>query len=394
MKLTNLACKNAKPSNKPFKISDGGGLYLEVFPNGRKHWRFKYRFNSKENRIAFGLYPEVTLENAREIAMNERKRIKSGIVPSLHRKEIKRTSSLQAAQTFELVAREWHIQRIPRWSASHAKTTLYRLQHDVFPVIGCVPIKQLKAPDVLACVREIEKRGAHEVAKRSLQICGQILRYAVQTGRIEHNFSYDLRGALIGHRTVSFASIKIDELPDLIKTIEHNKSRLFRQTVLAIKLMMLTFVRTSELINTKWEEVDIDNKMWIIPANRMKMRRDHIVPLSKQSISILHELKMFNSPNGYIFPSIHKPRQPISNNTILKALDRLGYKGRMTGHGFRSLAMTAIKERLGYRHEVIDRQLAHAPTNKVDRAYDRAEFLDDRKRMMQEWADYVDGIIK
>ncbi len=349
MKLTNLACKNAKPCNKPFKISDGGGLYLEVFPNGRKHWRFKYRFNNKENRIAFGLYPEVTLENAREIAMDERKRIKSGIDPSLHRKEIKRTSSLQAAQTFELVAREWHTQRIPRWSTSHAKTTLYRLQHDVFPVIGCVPIKQLKAPDVLACVRQIEKRGAHEVAKRSLQICGQILRYAVQTGRIEHNFSYDLRGALIGHRTVSFVSIKIDELPDLIKTIEHNKSRLFRQTVLAIKLMMLTFVRTSELINAKWEEVDIDNSVWIIPANRMKMRRDHIVPLSKQSISILHELKMFNSPNGYLFPSIHKPRQPISNNTILKALDRLGYKGRMTGLGFRALVMTTIKERLGYK---------------------------------------------
>lgn len=390
MTLTVFDCKNAKPLNKKYKLYDSGGLYLEVTPNGGRYWHFKFRVHGTEKRLALGPYPEISLSEARNKRDIEKRLLKDGFDPALLRQEKKHLARFQATQTFELVAREWHDVHGKRLSPSYSKEKLSRLERDVFPAIGNVPITKLKAPHILECLRKIEGRNANEMAKRVSQICGQVMRYAVQTGRIEYNFMPDLRGALVGHKSVSFASIEPDELPDLLRAIESNKARLFRQTVLALKLMLLTFVRTGELINASWNEINFERAEWTIPAERMKMRREHIVPLSRQSLDILQELKVLNGKRDYVFPHISNPRKPMSNNTILMALGRLDYKGRMTGHGFRALAMTTIKEKLGYRHEIIDRQLAHVPDNAVDRAYDRAKFLPERHEMMQRWADYID----
>jgi len=228
------------------------------------------------------------------------------------------------------------------------------------------------------------------MARRVLQIMGQVMRYAVITERAERDITVDLKGALKRYKKGHYAAISSDQLPDLIKAINQNDARLFKQTILAIKLLMLTFVRTGELINATWDEFDLKNAVWTIPAERMKMRVAHVVPLSKQVMAILNELRSLYGTTGYILPSVVRSNKPISNVTVLKALERLGYKGQMTGHGFRALAMSTIKEHLGYRHEVVDRQLAHQPRNKIDAAYDRAQFLPDRKKMMQEWSDYID----
>lgn len=392
MALTELSCKHAKPQPKPYKVSDNNGLYLEVQPNGGRYWRQRYTIHNKEKRISLGTYPLVSLADARERSLDIRKKVESGKDPSSLRQEEKLLAKYNNAQTFEAVAREWHELYKPRWSERHARSILYRLSMDVFPVIGNVPIKELRAPSLIACLRKIEARKAFGVATRTKEMCNQVLRYAVQTGRIKQSFGPDLRGALIGQQSVSFACIESKELPGLLKAIQCNVARLYPQTIRATLLMLLTFVRTSELINAKWSEFDLENAQWVIPAERMKMRRMHIVPLSSQAIKILMEQKRQAGDSEFVFPSMTRPRKPMSNNTVLYGLKRMGYQGKMTGHGFRALAMTTIKENFNYRHEVVDRQLAHYPSNKVDRAYDRTEFLKERKEMMQKWADYVDSL--
>jgi len=391
MRLTNTACKSAKPARKAYKLADGGGLYLEVVPSGSKYWRLKYRFAGKEKRLALGVYPQIALAEARELREIAKKQLSSGIDPSFAKQERKRQLALDAENTFEVVAREWHEHQKGRWSPGHAIDILHRLEKDVFPVIGRRAINSLRAPHILDNLRRIEKRGAHEMARRAVQYCGQIFRFAVITGRAERDPTIDLRGALRPVQHGHYAAIDADELPEFLRTLEHNDARLFIQTRLAVRLLMLTFVRTGELIGSKWEEIDLEGKQWTIPAERMKMRRPHIVPLSKQAISVLREQKKLTGNWEWVFPNQTHPRRHMSNNTVLSALKRLGYKGRMTGHGFRALAMSTIKEKLGYRHEVIDRQLAHAQRSKVDAAYDRAQFLPARRKMMQEWADYLDS---
>ena len=314
------------------------------------------------------------------------------IDPASAKKEAKHAALISAATTFELVAREWHEHQKERWSPAHAQDILHRLEMDMFPQIGKLPIADIKPIQVLNAMRHIEKRGAFEMARRSLQYCGQIFRYAVITERIERDPTPDLKGALKPFKHGHFSALETDDLPDFVMTLERNDARLYAQTRHAIQLLMMTFVRTGELIGAKWSEFNFETKEWIIPAERMKMRRPHIVPLSKQVLSILEKQKQLTGQWEWVFPNQVRPRDHMSNNTILKALERLGYKGRMTGHGFRALAMSTIKERLGYRHEVVDRQLAHAPANKVDAAYDRAKFLDDRRVMMQEWSDYLGKI--
>lgn len=392
MKLTVLKCKNAKPLDKPYKLFDGGGLYLEVLPNGGRYWRLKYRVHGKEKCIALGVYPAVSLPEAREKREKEKKLLLEGFDPMLARREKKQLATFEANQTFELVAKEWHTARYERWTSRHADNILRRLELDVFPEIGNIPITMLSAPHVIACLQKIEKRDAHEMARRASQVCGQVLRYAVQTGRIKHNFIPDLKGALVGRQSVPFAAIESEEIPALLKALNMNDARLFGQTILATKLMLLTFVRTSELIEAKWGEINFEKAEWVIPSERMKMRRAHVVPLSRQAVRLFEEQRKRSGKRDHVFPSIPRPRKPMSNATILKGLERIGYKGRMTGHGFRALAMTSIKEKLGYRHEVIDRQLAHVPGNKVDRAYDRSKFLLERQKMMQDWADYLENL--
>jgi integrase len=392
MTLTCTECRNAQSRTKPYKLKDNDGLYLEVSPNRRKRWRFRYTFNGKENRIAFGKYPTVTLAEAREKRDSNLKLLSQGIDPSAEKKKQKHHAQFNASQTVELVAREWWAVWKSRWSRKYAQTKLYHLETYVFPSTGRLAIGEVRASDFIPSLRELEERGLFKTAKKVKQTFGQVLNYSVQTDRREHNFVPALKGVLTNHTSTPFASIKPNDLPLLLKDIRENKARLFRSTVLAILLLLLTFVRTRELIEATWDEFNFDEAVWVIPAHRMKMRRQHIVPLSRQAIELFTEQKKYAGESNHVFPSISKPKKTMSDGTVLKALERMGYKGRMTGHGFRSLAMTTIKEKLKCPHEIVSRQLAHEQNNKSDRPYDRSTFLDERKEMMQKWADYIDEI--
>ncbi len=267
---------------------------------------------------------------------------------------------------------------------------MHRLELDIFPHLGNRPIAEITPLELLEVIKKVEKRGAHEMARRCLGTCSKIYKYAIPNGIAERNPAADLSGALVPYKKTHFAAFDIKELLGFLHALEHNDARIYQQTRHAVRLLMLTFTRTSELINATWDEFNLDQGIWEIPAERMKMRKPHIVPLSKQAIEVLKAQKELAGKWKWVFPNQIRPITPMSNNTVLFAIGRLGYKGKMTGHGFRALAMSAIKENLGYRHEVVDRQLAHAHRNNVDAAYDRAQFLEERKKMMQEWSDYID----
>ncbi|MCE7056876.1 integrase arm-type DNA-binding domain-containing protein [Algoriphagus sp. AGSA1] len=394
MSLTDLTCRKAKPKTKPYKIYDSGGLYLNVLTSGNCVWRYRYRFLSKEKVLTIGSYPSTSLIEAREARDVAKHSVAKGIDPVEEKQRKDRLLQFNASQTYEAVAREWHRHFFDTWTPHHAANIERRLEKYIYPHLGNLPIGEVTPQDVLACVRKIEARGKYYQAKRILQLIGQVVRYGVVTGRANRDFTPDLKDALKRHRSGHFAAIDVDSLPQFLAVLNKNDARLFKQTTLGIKLLMLTFVRTKELINAKWDEFDFEKCLWSIPTERMKMRRPHIVPLSNQTLDILLELRKLygHKKSGYILPSVVHRDKPISNNTILKGLERLGYKNKMTGHGFRALAMSAIKEHLHYRHEVVDRQLAHAHRNKVDAAYDRAQFLEERAKMMQDWADYIDKI--
>lgn len=393
--LTNLDCKNAKPKEKPYKLSDSGGLYLLVNPNGKKHWRFKYYFRGKEKLEALGPYPLISLVEAREARDNSKRLLLKGIDPMSKKQDSEREAIKNAQNTFKVVALDWHEKQVERWSENHALNVMRRLNVDIFPYIGNRPIADIDAPELLQVLRKIEKRGALEVTSRAKEICGQIFRYGIATGKCKRDVAADLKGALKVRKEKHYPALDIKEMPEFLKDLEVNKPRLYERTRRGIKLLMLTFVRTSELIKAKWSEFDFKNAQWEIPAERMKMGKPHIVPLSKQVLKLLQEQKEETGHlnTEWVFPSQVRPKEHMSENTLLFAITkRLGYKGRMTGHGFRALAMSTIKEKLNYRHEVIDRQLAHAHRSKVDRAYDRAQFLDERRKMMQDWADFMNKV--
>lgn len=396
MKLNDKVCKNAKPldppSKAPRKLADGHGLYLWVMPNGAKYWRFKYRVDGKERNVSIGVYPEISLKDAREQRNMLRQMRINGLDPVNELKKNKALSQQSHDNTFEAIAREWHENNKSKWSKRYAEGVMKSFEAYVFPEIGNYPIKDIEPPILLQAIRKIENRPAIEIAKRQLQKCGEVFRYAIATGRAMRDPSSDIKDALRPQKTTHYAALDVKELPAFLKVLECNEARLYRSTINAVKLLMLTFVRTNELIGARWEEIDFERQEWIIPAERMKMNNEHVVPLSRQAIALLENQKEIAGKWPLVFPSSVRPQKSMSNNTILGAIKRMGYKGRMTGHGFRALAMSAIKQELGYRHEVVDRQLAHAPRNKIDKAYDRAQFLDDRARMMQEWADYIDGL--
>lgn len=392
MPLCDLDCRQAKSRIKAYRLYDSGGLYLDIKPTGTKVWRLKYKFYDREKLLTIGKYPNISLLKARLTQAEAKKNIENGIDPAQQKQDRKRDERFKQTQTFELVAKEWHERNFDIWSVDHAKDILRRLQNNVFPYIGKKPINIITVQDILFCLQKMEDRQALHLAKRILQTIGQIMRYGVITGRAERDFTPDLKGAVKKYKKSHYAALTIDKLPDLIDAMNQNDARLYKQTILAMKLLMLTFVRTSELINAHWNEFDLENAAWNIPAERMKMRKAHFVPLSTQVIAILNELGDIFGRHGYILPSIVCHKKSISNNTILKGLGRLGFKKVMTGHGFRALAMSTIKERLGYRHEVVDRQLAHLPKSMVDQAYDRATFIPERIKMMQDWADYIDSL--
>ncbi|MCI5060512.1 MAG: tyrosine-type recombinase/integrase [Alphaproteobacteria bacterium] len=394
MKLNETICKNAKPGEKAQKLADGLGLYLEITPKGGKYWRMKYRHLGKEKRLAFGVYPEVSLKEAREKRDKARKLIAESKDPSYVKRRHKEQLKEEAGNTFEKIAREWHKHNKPEWKPEHAETILKRLERDVFPAIGEVPIKELTPKMLLDMAKGIQTRGANELAKRVIQMSRHIFQYAIITGRAEKNIAEDLKGLIKPKPKKHFASLDPQELPEFLGALYSNEARLMPLTHLAVQFMMLTFVRTNEMIKAEWDEIDLDERMWLIPAHRMKMKKEHLVPLSDQAIEVLKKIRKLHGNQTYVFPSRENSQNHMSNNTILMALRRMGYGGKMTGHGFRALAMSAIMEKLSYRFEVPDRQLAHSKRGDVNKAYDRAMFLDERKVMMQDWANYLDKIRK
>lgn len=394
MKLTDMACKAAKAKEKPYKKFDGGGLYLEVMPNGNKLWRLKYYFLGKEKRLSLGTYALVSLAEARESREKAKKLILQGIDPSVAREDNKRRATRDANNTFEAVALEWHGKQGGRWTPDTAEKIRGYLKNNIFPYIGTRPIAEIDPPELLDVLRKIEARGAYYSAGRIKQICGQIFRYGVATGKAPRDPSADLRGALTTSKTKHYAALSIKDMPLFLQTLEKNDARLFAPTRRAIRLLMLTFVRTTELIHATWSEFDLEKGQWEIPAERMKMRIAHIVPLSRQAVAILKEQKKENAhlKTDFVFPNQVRPMKPMSNNTVLSGIKRMGYAGRMTGHGFRALAMTTLMEELGYTHEIPDAQLAHAKGDSTRRAYDRTKYLPQRKKMMQTWSDYLDAV--
>jgi integrase len=387
MALTVTAINGFKPQEKPYKKADAAGLYLEINPNGRKYWRYRYRWLGKQKLLAIGVYPEISLSDARERRDKARKLLADNIDPSAERKKAKRAARIDADNTYEAIAREWHENQKDGWTEVHCKGVMMRLEKNMFPRLGNSSIKDITAPELLDAIRLIEKRGALDVAQRCLQTSGQIFRYAIATGRAERDPSRDLRGALKTAKVKNRAYIKPDELPDFYTKLE--KADLHALTKLALHFLIHTFVRSGELRGAKWDEFNIVKAEWRIPAERMKMKEEHIVPLSAQALALLEEIKVYSSDAEYVFPQQQRRNKIMSENTLLYALYRMGYHSRATAHGFRSTASTALNEQ-GFRREVIETQLAHSERNKVRAAYNHAQYLSERREMMQWWSDYVD----
>jgi len=392
MSLTDTTARNAKPREKPYKLSDGHGLYLQVEPSGSKLWRLKYRFHEKEKRLAFGVYPEVTLSQAREHQKEARRLLNTGIDPAEYKKQAKRAAVIASANTFEAVGREWFLKFSSVWAESHSSKVLLRLENDVFPWLGSRPIASIEADALLETIRRTEARGALETAHRCLGYCGQIFRYAIATGRAKRNPAADLRGALPPVKSTHFASITDpDGVGGLLRAIDGYHGDL--KTRCALRLAPLTFVRPGELRKAEWAHFDFVAAEWRIPGERMKMGRDLVVPLSRQALDVLRDLYPLTGHGQYLFPSTQRNTRPMSENTVNAALRRLGFTGdEMTGHGFRAMARTILDEVLGYRVEWIEHQLAHEVRDHNGRAYNRTAFLEQRKEMMQGWADYLDGL--
>jgi len=388
MSLSDAKARNARPKTKPYKIADGEGLFLLIVPSGSKYWRLKYFFAGKEKLLAFGVYPEIALSDARERRMQARKVLAAGNDPGEVKRQAKRVLIQKHENTFEVVAREWHQNRLVKWTPEHAKKILKRLETHVFNRIGTRPIADITTHDLLAVMRKIEEHGS-EIAHRLLQICGQVFSYALITQRATMNPAVSLRGALKPAVKNNHAYIKPNELPEYLDKLEAYDGAL--QTKLAMKFLLLTFVRTGELRGAKWSEIDFAKSEWRIPAERMKMRETHIIPLSRQAKRILKELQPLTGQWQYVFPNQHKPSGHMSENTILYGLYRMGYHSRATGHGFRSTASTVLNEH-GFSPDVIERQLAHGERDKVRAAYNHAQYLPERRKMMQWWADYLDEV--
>jgi integrase len=401
--LTNVGVKNAAPREKQYKLFDGSGLYLLVMPNGSKYWRMKVRFNGKEiSPLSFGVYPEVTLAEAREKRSAALQSIAKGINPQTAKQQEKLTRATASVNTFEAIARRWHAYKADEWKDNTAAAALRRLETDVFPYVGKLPIEEIDTPLILSVLRRVQDRPAVEVARRLGQLCSQIFRFAIIEGHAKTDPVVHLRGALKKRVKGHHAAITVDEFPEFMRKLTTNDARMYAETRICMRLMMLIFVRTSELIETPWSEIDLENEEWIIPWQRMKMGKrklnprteDHHVNMPRQGWALLRELHTITGKSKYLFPNKRDHERPASNGIILAALKHMGYGGKHTGHGFRSLAMGIIKEKLGYRHEVVDRQLAHMSGDKYGEAYDRARFLEERRAMMQGYADYIDAVSK
>ncbi|MES2215295.1 MAG: integrase arm-type DNA-binding domain-containing protein [Pseudomonadota bacterium] len=383
--------RNAKPKEKEYKLSDSGGLYALVKTNGTKCWRLKYRIAGKEKVLSIGTYPIVTLSTARDKALKAKEMLLNNLDPSQSKKEEKQKLLASAINSFESVARSWHNNQKQRWTERHASYVLRRIEADIFPKLGFRAIEFITAPELLEVLRAIEARDAIDIAHRALQICSQIFRYAIATGKAERDIAADLRGALKTRKKENYSRLAANDLPEFLSKLEEYDGDL--QTKLALKFLILTFVRSAEVRGAKWSEICFDKKEWRIPAERMKMRSPHIVPLSSHTMTPLKELHLLTGGYEHLFPNRNKPITFISENTMLYAIYRMGYHSRTTAHGFRATASTILNEH-GFSSDVIERQLAHAERNKVRASCNHAEYLPERKKMMQWWGDYLDDCCK
>jgi integrase len=387
--LTDTEIKRAKAAEKAYSMGDGGGLYLWVKPTGGKLWRWSYRFEGKEKLMSLGKYPDVSLAQARERHAEARKLLATGVDPMAQRKAERTAEKIAVENSFQSVTAQW----LEHWqegkSPRHVDTVRRRMAADILPCLGARPIAEIEAPELVAMANTIQDRGARDIAKRALETVGQVFRYGIAHGYAKRNPATEIRPSdvLKSSPKINYARIDAKELPTLLRRIEVYQGK--QVTRLAMKLMSMTFVRTTELIEAKWGEFDLENARWDIPAERMKMRTPHIVPLARQALEVLEMLRDFTGCNEWLFPGDLNTAQPMSNNTILAALKRMGYKGRMTGHGFRGLASTILHEQ-GYAHDHIELQLAHAPRNAVSAAYNHALYLEPRAKMMQDWADFLE----
>lgn len=393
MKLSDATVRKAKPEAKPRKLTDGGGLYVMIHPNGGKYWQLAYRFAGKQKTLALGVYPDVSLSDARERREQARKLLANGSDPGVIKQTQKRQAKFAAANTFEAVAREWVENRTNDWTEGHKALTLRTLEQDAFPSLGRRPIAEITPAELLATMKAIEKRGALEIAGRVLQRCSAVFRYGIATSRCNSNPATELRGALKSPKRAHYTTIEKGGFPQLLRDIDSYQGS--PVTTYALQLMALTFTRTSELIEAEWREIDLDRAEWLIRADRMKMRRPHLVPLSRQAVAVFREAAKLSSDRQYVFPNRNDPTKPASKAVILRALGRMGYTGKMTGHGFRSAASTMLNEnksKWGIHRDVIELQLAHVEKNASRAAYNFAEYLDERRAMMQLWADYLDKL--
>jgi integrase len=392
MALTDIKVRSVKPDSKPQKLFDSGGLFLLVNPSGGKWWRLKYRFDGKEKLLSLGTYPDVSLKDARDKKDVARKQLAAGIDPGANRKAVKAARIDQNANTFEVIAREWMERQEAKWAKSNAEKVSRRLERDLFPWLGKRPITEITAPELLKVLRKIEERGAVETAHRALQNCGQVFRYAIATGRGTQDISTSLRGALTSVRGGHFAAITDPkQIGSLLRAIKDYHGSLVTQS--ALRLAPLVFVRPGELRRAEWSEFDLVEKTWSIPADRMKMREGHIVPLPYQAVEILKELHPLTGRSRFVFPSARSNDRPMSDNAVLAALRRMGFsKDEMSGHGFRAMARTVLDEILNIRPDYIEHQLAHAVRDPNGRAYNRTAHLPERRKMMQLWADYLDTL--
>jgi len=393
MPLSDTAIKKAQPREKPYTMTDSGGLYLLIMPTGGKLWRWSYRFEKRERLMALGKYPDVPLALARERHAEGRRLLATGADPMAEKKAKKNAQKAAVENSFQCVANKW----LEHWQDSvtvrHAAYVKRRMEGDILPTLGPRPTAEIEAPEIVAMIKTIEERGARDIAKRALETTGQVFRYAIAHGYARRNPAAEIRPGdiLKATRKVNYARIEAKELPNLLKAMEVYRGK--HITRFALKLMALTFVRTTELIEAKWTEFDFENSRWNIPAERMKMRTPHVVPLARQAIEILEMLRHLTGEGEWLFPGERSEKRPMSNNTILKALERMGYKGQMTGHGFRGLASTLLHE-LDYNHDHIELQLAHAPRNAVSAAYNHALYLAPRAHMMQDWADFLERTMR
>ncbi|MGP0945475.1 tyrosine-type recombinase/integrase [Serratia sp. CY74737] len=389
MKLTARQVDTAKPKEKPYKLSDGGGLYLEVAPNGSRYWRMKYRINGKEKRLSFGVYPIISLAVARDEREKAKRVLATGGDPGEVKKAGKLAQKLSIENTFEAIAREWHKSKADRWSLRYRDEIIDTFEKDIFPFIGKRPIAEIKPMELLETLKRMEKRGALEKMRKVRQRCGEVFRYAIITGRAEYNPAPDLASALTPPKKQHFPFLTAQELPYFLNDLAGYTGSIITKT--ATRIIMLTGVRTQELRFARWQDIDLDKGMWNIPPEVMKMKRPHVVPLSTQVVDLFGSLKPITGAYPLVFIGRNDHRKPISKESVNQVIELLGYKGRLTGHGFRHTMSTILHEQ-GYNSAWIETQLAHVDKNSIRGTYNHAKYLDGRREMLQWYADYMDNL--